>query len=143
MLGEISADDELVVARGQGEEPAVDMPMSVLLGKTPKMHRDAEHAEPVKMETDKAVDTRKALYEVLAHPTVGSKKFLITIGDRTVGGMTVRDQMVGPWQVPVADAAVTAVSFEEFKGEAMAMAKKRRLPFLTLRQQAAWPSAKP
>ena len=112
VLGEISADDELVVTRGPGEEPAVDMPMSVLLGKTPKMHRDAEHAEPVKMETDKAVDTRKALYEVLAHPTVGSKKFLITIGDRTVGGMTVRDQMVGPWQVPVADAAVTAVSFE-------------------------------
>jgi phosphoribosylformylglycinamidine synthase len=124
VLGEISADDELVVTRGQGEEPAVDMPMSVLLGKTPKMHRDAEHAEPVKMETDKAVDTRKALYEVLAHPTVGSKKFLITIGDRTVGGMTVRDQMVGPWQVPVADAAVTAVSFEEFKGEAMAMGEK-------------------
>lgn len=124
VLGEISADDELVVTRGQGEEPAVDMPMSVLLGKTPKMHRDAEHAEPVKMETDKAVDTRKALYEVLAHPTVGSKKFLITIGDRTVGGMTVRDQMVGPWQVPVADAAVTAVSFEEFKGEAMAMGRK-------------------
>ena len=62
VLGEISADDELVVTRGQGEEPAVDMPMSVLLGKTPKMHRDAEHAEPVKMETDKAVDTRKALY---------------------------------------------------------------------------------
>ncbi|MFR2394509.1 MAG: phosphoribosylformylglycinamidine synthase [Parasutterella sp.] len=123
VLGEISADDELVVTRGQGEEPAVDMPMSVLLGKTPKMHRDAEHAEPVKMETDKAVDTRKALYEVLAHP-VGSKKFLITIGDRTVGGMTVRDQMVGPWQVPVADAAVTAVSFEEFKGEAMAMGEK-------------------
>ena len=123
VLGEISAD-ELVVTRGQGEEPAVDMPMSVLLGKTPKMHRDAEHAEPVKMETDKAVDTRKALYEVLAHPTVGSKKFLITIGDRTVGGMTVRDQMVGPWQVPVADAAVTAVSFEEFKGEAMAMGEK-------------------
>lgn len=124
VLGEISADDELVVTRRQGEEPAVDMPMSVLLGKTPKMHRDAEHAEPVKMETDKAVDTRKALYEVLAHPTVGSKKFLITIGDRTVGGMTVRDQMVGPWQVPVADAAVTAVSFEEFKGEAMAMGEK-------------------
>lgn len=124
VLGEISADDELVVTRGPGEEPAVDMPMSVLLGKTPKMHRDAEHAEPVKMETDKAVDTRKALYEVLAHPTVGSKKFLITIGDRTVGGMTVRDQMVGPWQVPVADAAVTAVSFEEFKGEAMAMGEK-------------------
>ena len=124
VLGEISADDELVVTRRQGEEPAVDMPMSVLLGKTPKMHRDAEHAEPVKMETDKAVDTHKALYEVLAHPTVGSKKFLITIGDRTVGGMTVRDQMVGPWQVPVADAAVTAVSFEEFKGEAMAMGEK-------------------
>ena len=124
VLGEISADDELVVTRGPGEEAAVYMPMSVLLGKTPKMHRDAEHAEPVKMETDKAVDTRKALYEVLAHPTVGSKKFLITIGDRTVGGMTVRDQMVGPWQVPVADAAVTAVSFEEFKGEAMAMGEK-------------------
>lgn len=127
ILGEIAADDELVVSRGKDEEPAVDMPMSVLLGKTPKMHRVAEHAEQPQMKADKTVDTKKALYEVLSHPTVGSKKFLITIGDRTVGGMVVRDQMVGPWQVPVADAAVTALSFEGFKGEAMAMGEKTPL----------------
>ena len=124
VIGEATEELHLSLHDRHFDNQPIDLPLDVLLGKTPKMHRDAEHAEPVKMETDKAVDTRKALYEVLAHPTVGSKKFLITIGDRTVGGMTVRDQMVGPWQVPVADAAVTAVSFEEFKGEAMAMGEK-------------------
>ena len=79
------------------------------------------------MKALKDADTKKALYEVLEHPTVASKKFLITIGDRTVGGLVVRDQMVGPWQVPVSDAAVTAVSYESFRGEAMAMGEKTPL----------------
>ncbi len=127
ILGEISEDDELVVTRSEGEEPAVDMPMSVLLGKTPKMHRVAEHEKVQSMKALKDADTKKALYEVLEHPTVASKKFLITIGDRTVGGLVVRDQMVGPWQVPVSDAAVTAVSYESFRGEAMAMGEKTPL----------------
>ncbi len=110
---------------------AVNMPMNVLLGKPPKMHRD------VKTVTRKAkaldltgVDLQKAVIDVLAHPTVASKRFLITIGDRTVGGLTHRDQMVGPWQVPVADCAVTLADFKGFAGEAMAMGERTPLAAL-------------
>ena len=106
----------------------VDMPMDVLLGKPPKMHRNVEHVET----SFKPVDvTGLALEEVarrvLLLPTVADKSFLITIGDRSVGAMTVRDQMVGPWQVPVADVAVTTLSFEGYKGEAMAMGERTPL----------------
>lgn len=127
ILGEISDDDMLVVERDKGQEPAVDMPMGVLLGKTPKMHRTVEHIDNLAMTANTSVDTKEALYKVLRHPTVGNKRFLITIGDRTVGGLVARDQMVGPWQVPVADAAVTAVSYASFTGEAMAMGEKTPL----------------
>lgn len=127
VLGQISDDDLLVVTRGPGEEPAVDMPMGVLLGKTPKMHRKVEHVDNLTMSTDNSVSTKEVLYKVLKHPTVANKRFLITIGDRAVGGMVARDQMVGPWQVPVADAAVTAVSYASFTGEAMAMGEKTPL----------------
>lgn len=123
VLGSISSDDVLEVCRKEGGH-AVNMPMGVLLGKTPRMHRVAEHEAPLKMQGLKNADLGKVLRDVLAHPTVANKRFLITIGDRTVGGLVVRDQMVGPWQVPVADAAVTALSFEGFKGEAMAMGER-------------------
>ncbi|MES2152389.1 MAG: phosphoribosylformylglycinamidine synthase [Pseudomonadota bacterium] len=106
----------------------VDMPMEVLLGKPPKMLRDVHHVQ----HDFPAIDlTGLALEEVarrvLLLPTVGDKSFLITIGDRSVGGTTVRDQMVGPWQVPVADCAVTAMSFEGYLGEAMAMGERTPL----------------
>ncbi len=109
-------------------DAAVDMPMNVLLGKTPKMHRDvktvARTFKPIDLTN---VDLEKCIISVLSHPTVASKRFLITIGDRTVGGLTHRDQMVGPWQVPVADCAVTLADYEGFCGEAMAMGERTPL----------------
>ena len=119
-----------------GNESPVDMPMNVLLGKPPKMHRDvqtvARQFAPVNLT---GVDLQKAVIDVLAHPTVASKRFLITIGDRSVGGFTHRDQMVGPWQVPVADCAVTLADYKGFAGEAMAMGE--RTPLATVNAPAS------
>jgi phosphoribosylformylglycinamidine synthase len=110
-----------------GNEP-VDMPMDVLLGKPPKMQRDVHHVHNELPAIDlTGMDLEEVAKRVLLLPTVGDKSFLITIGDRTVGGMSVRDQMVGPWQVPVADCAVTAMSFEGYLGEAMAMGERTPL----------------
>jgi phosphoribosylformylglycinamidine synthase len=112
----------------EGAESPVDMPMSVLLGKPPKMHRDvktvARQSPPLDL-TD--IDLQKAVIDVLSHPTVASKRFLVTIGDRTVGGLSHRDQMVGPWQVPVADCAVTLADHTGFAGEAMSMGERTPL----------------
>ncbi len=109
----------------------VNMPMSVLLGKPPKMHRDVATVQrtlqPIQLT---GVPLQKAVIDVLSHPTVASKRFLITIGDRTVGGLTHRDQMVGPWQVPVADCAVTLADYKGFAGEAMAMGERTPLAAL-------------
>ncbi|SAL68701.1 phosphoribosylformylglycinamidine synthase [Caballeronia cordobensis] len=118
---------KLIDDANEGQEP-VDMPMDVLLGKPPKMHRDVKR----EAERFEAVDvTGLALSEVavdvLKHPTVASKSFLITIGDRSVGGTTARDQFVGPWQVPVADCAVTTMDYAGFRGEAMTMAERTPL----------------
>ncbi len=109
-------------------EPPVDMPLEVLLGKTPKMHRDATSVavKPTATQVDPA-DLETALLRVLRFPAVGSKSFLITIGDRSVGGLVARDQMVGPWQVPVADSAVTLHSFHGYTGEAMAIGERAPL----------------
>jgi phosphoribosylformylglycinamidine synthase len=114
-------DDEM------GNSP-VDMPMDVLLGKPPKMQRDVHHVQNDYPAIDlTGISLEEAAKRVLLLPTVGDKSFLITIGDRTVGGMSVRDQMVGPWQVPVADCAVTTMSFEGYLGEAMAMGERTPL----------------
>ena len=100
--------------------------MDVLFGKPPRMHRDATRIKPrVDLVPDLAgIGMDEALLRVLRLPTVGSKSFLITIGDRTVGGLSHRDPMVGPWQVPVADCAVTIADFDGYRGEAMAMAER-------------------
>jgi phosphoribosylformylglycinamidine synthase len=112
----------------EGQKPAVDMPMNVLLGKTPKMHRDVKTVKREFKAIDlTGVDLQDSVIKVLSHPTVASKRFLITIGDRTVGGLTHRDQMVGPWQVPVADCAVTLADLAGFAGEAMAMGERTPL----------------
>src|SRR5690606_1237571 len=106
----------------------VDMPMSVLLGKPPKMHRDVATLQRAFTPMDlTGVGLQQSVIDVLSHPTVASKRFLITIGDRTVGGLTHRDQMVGPWQVPVADVAVTLADYAGFAGEAMAMGERTPL----------------
>ncbi|MBU4323703.1 MAG: phosphoribosylformylglycinamidine synthase [Gammaproteobacteria bacterium] len=112
----------------EGNESPVDMPMDVLLGKPPKMHRDVKTVERSGQPMDlTGVDLQQAVIDVLSHPTVASKRFLITIGDRTVGGLSHRDQMVGPWQVPVADCAVTLADFQCFAGEAMSMGERTPL----------------
>ena len=123
------ATEERQLALLDGDAPApVHMPMNVLLGKPPKMTRDVKTVEnkfpPLQLT---GVDLQKAVIDVLSHPTVASKRFLITIGDRTVGGLSHRDQMVGPWQVPVADCAVTLADFNGFAGEAMAMGERTPL----------------
>ena len=106
----------------------VNMPMNVLLGKPPKMHRDVTRiTHPVQPIDLTGVELQKSCIAVLSHPTVASKRFLITIGDRSVGGLTHRDQMVGPWQVPVADCAVTLADYQGFAGEAMSMGERTPL----------------
>ncbi|QBM28416.1 phosphoribosylformylglycinamidine synthase [Hydrogenophaga pseudoflava] len=112
----------------EGNESPVDMPMDVLLGKPPKMHRDVKTVQRTFKPMDlTGVSLEKAVIDVLSHPTVASKRFLVTIGDRTVGGLTHRDQMVGPWQVPVADCAVTLADYAGFAGEAMSMGERTPL----------------
>jgi phosphoribosylformylglycinamidine synthase len=132
VVGVATEERELVVSDAQSTGPSpVNMPMNVLLGKPPKMHRDvkavARRFTPLDVS---GVDLQKAVIDVLARPTVASKRFLITIGDRTVGGLTHRDQMVGPWQVPVADCAVTLADFKGFAGEAMSMGERTPLAAL-------------
>jgi phosphoribosylformylglycinamidine synthase len=112
----------------EGNESPVDMPMDVLLGKPPKMHRDVQTVQRSFQPMDlTGVSLEKAVIDVLSHPTVASKRFLVTIGDRTVGGLSHRDQMVGPWQVPVADCAVTLADYAGFAGEAMSMGERTPL----------------
>jgi len=124
VLGVATAEDRLVVAR-DGERAAVDMPVSTLLGRVPPAQRDARSV-PVQSPSLQAsgVDPSQAAVQVLRHPTVASKSFLITIGDRSVGGLCSRDQMVGPWQMPVADCAVTLADYEGYAGDAFAMGER-------------------
>lgn len=103
----------------------IDLPMDVLFGKPPKMHRDVKSGTLSLAPFDTSdIALDEAVNRVLSAPTVASKNFLITIGDRTITGLVSRDQLVGPWQVPVADAAVTATSFTGYTGEAMAMGER-------------------
>ena len=113
-----------------GQDP-VDMPLEVLLGKAPRMSRNAERLSFRGDEFNGSdLDTAEVLKRVLRFPAVGSKSFLITIGDRSVGGLVTRDQMIGPWQVPVGDAAVTLSSYSGDTGEAMAMGERTPLAVL-------------
>ena len=130
VIGQIAEDGELVVTR-EAAGPAVDMPMQTLLGKPPRMHRDVRRvAQSLPAVDTTTIDLATATMAVLRHPTVASKSFLVTIGDRSVGGLICRDPMVGPWQVPVADCAVTALSFEGYAGEAMAMGERTPLALI-------------
>lgn len=125
VLGEATEARHLTVEDPLFNNNAVDMPMQVLLGGTPRMQRSYEAAPRVGNAFDaQTLDLKDAIYRVLKNPTVASKSFLITIGDRSITGMVARDQMVGPWQVPVADAAVTTTSLQGYTGEAMAMGER-------------------
>ncbi|VXA96387.1 phosphoribosylformylglycinamidine synthase [Pseudomonas sp. 8O] len=131
VVGEATAEPHLTVTDSHFSNTPVDMPLEVLLGKPPRMHRSASReAEQGDDFSAASVDIEEALGRVLHHPAVASKSFLITIGDRTITGLVARDQMVGPWQVPVADCAVTATSFDVYTGEAMAMGERTPLALL-------------
>ena len=132
VVGVATDERQLIVSDGndlgESSKHPVNMPMNVLLGKPPKMHRDVfsvqRNTTPLNLT---GVSLHESILSVLSHPTVASKRFLITIGDRTVGGLTHRDQMVGPWQVPVADCAVTLADYHGFQGEAMSMGERTPL----------------
>jgi phosphoribosylformylglycinamidine synthase len=125
------ATDEPRLVLADASTQAIDMPMEVLFGKPPKMQRDVTRVPRSEPPLDlTGVTLEQVAFDVLRHPTVASKRFLVTIGDRTVGGLNHRDQMVGPWQVPVADCAVTLADFQGFRGEAMAMGERTPLASL-------------
>jgi len=128
VVGTATEERQLKVIDPLHDNAPVDMPMNVLLGKPPKMHRQVERQTQTLQAIDlTGIELATAAERVLSLPTVADKSFLITIGDRTVGATTVRDQMVGPWQVPVADCAVTTMSFEGYLGEAMSMGERTPL----------------
>jgi len=131
VVGEATAEPQLTVTDSHFGNSPVDMPLEVLLGKAPRMHRavarEAEQGDDFDPATLNLADS---INRVLNHPAVASKSFLITIGDRTITGLVARDQMVGPWQVPVADCAVTATSFDVHTGEAMALGERTPLALL-------------
>lgn len=125
VIGTATKEQRLRVLDRHFNNAPVDMDMQVILGKPPKMHRQVQRLslalEPFETQT---INFSEAAYRVLQLPTVADKTFLISIGDRTVGGMTARDQLVGRWQTPVADVAVTTMGFNTYRGEAMAMGER-------------------
>lgn len=131
IVGESIEEKRLQVADPVFENNPVDLPMSVLFGKPPKMHRDVTSEAQQNQSFDTAsLNLNEAVDRVLRHPTVASKSFLITIGDRSITGMVARDQMVGPWQVPVSDVAVTTTGYQGFTGEAMSMGERTPLALI-------------
>ncbi|MEH6584706.1 MAG: phosphoribosylformylglycinamidine synthase [Halioglobus sp.] len=130
VVGEATEEMHLLVADSEFDNTPVDLPMSVLFGKAPKMHREISRQSVAYDLLSVDLSVTQAAERVLQLPAVASKNFLITIGDRTVTGMVARDQMVGPWQVPVADCAVTTVSYDSFLGEAMSMGERTPLALI-------------
>ncbi len=130
-VGSANMTEQLVVTDSLLGQDVVNLPMATLFGKPPKMtrtvNRQKTNRKHLKLHD---IPLAEAVERVLHLPAVGSKKFLITIGDRSVGGLVARDQMVGPWQVPVADAAVTAAAFDSQSGEAMAMGERMPLAII-------------
>ncbi len=131
VIGRLTDDGVLSVHDAQFQNLPVDLPLDVLLGKAPRMLRNATRIAGAGRSFDAGkLDLKEAALRVLAHPAVADKTFLISIGDRTVGGQISRDQMVGPWQVPVADVAVTLSDYFQHTGEAMAMGERTPLALL-------------
>ena len=131
IVGVATDEKQLTLDQPGSDDRPIDMPMDVLLGKPPKMHRDVKRVTRQFAALNlNDVSLDQVAFDVLRHPTVASKRFLVTIGDRTVGGLNHRDQMVGPWQVPVADVAVTLADYSGFRGEAMSMGERTPLAAL-------------
>ena len=132
VVGDSTKEPQLVLSDNAFENKPIDIPMDVLLGKTPKMTRDVDSKSvTAKSIVTSEIDLEDAIYRVLQLPSVASKSFLITIGDRTVTGMVARDQFVGPWQVPVADVAVTCSDYIGYTGEAMSMGERTPVALLS------------
>lgn len=131
IVGEATQKHELVLTDEQSTSNPIDLPLSVLLGKTPKMIRNTSRiaVAPTQFNTQN-INIEDAIERILHLPTIADKSFLITIGDRSVTGQVCRDQMVGPWQVPVADCAVTATSFDSYFGEAMSIGERPPIALL-------------
>jgi len=131
VVGEATDEQQLVVGDRHFQAEPIDMPMSLLFGKPPRMQRDVASAAPrLKPLALDDIDVADALLRVLRLPTVGNKTFLISIGDRSVTGLVARDQMVGPWQMPVADVAVTLADYDGYRGEAMSMGERTPLALI-------------
>jgi phosphoribosylformylglycinamidine synthase len=131
VVGEATSEQHLTLADSHFNNKPIDLPLEVLLGKAPKMSRDVVSAKAVSPALEQGkIDIVEAVKRILSLPTVADKSFLITIGDRSVTGLVNRDQMVGPWQVPVADCAVTAASFDTYAGEAMSIGERTPLALL-------------
>ncbi|MGB6975860.1 MAG: phosphoribosylformylglycinamidine synthase [Gammaproteobacteria bacterium] len=131
VVGETTAQQQLIVEDLQFHNKPVDLPMPVLFNKARKAVREANHLATTLIPFDTSqIEIFEAAKRILQLPCVGSKNFLITIGDRTVGGLVARDQLVGPWQVPVADVAVTTSGFQDYTGEAMAMGERTPIALL-------------
>jgi phosphoribosylformylglycinamidine synthase len=125
IVGEATEELHLTLEDPHFHNTPIDMPLSLLLGNTPKLQKNVVTTSPVMSDwSTRDLTLNESLYRVLRLPSVAEKRFLITIGDRSVGGLTTRDQMVGPWQVPVADCAVTAATFTGFHGEAMSLGER-------------------
>jgi len=128
VLGVATDDGHLLVTDARFGNAPIDLPLDIVLGRPPRMVRDVKHERVTHQPLDlSGVTLADAVWRVLHLPTVADKTFLVTIADRTVGGLCSRDPMVGPWQVPVADAAVTCASFEGYAGEAMALGERAPL----------------
>jgi len=131
IIGTLTQDEQLVVSDRQFGNRVIDIPMSMLLGNPPSMTRNVERQVMPELPLDlDGIRLEDAAMRVLRFPAVADKSFLIHIGDRTVGGLSVRDQLVGPWQVAVSDVAITATSFGSSTGEAMAMGERTPLAVL-------------
>ncbi|MEZ9176922.1 phosphoribosylformylglycinamidine synthase [Vibrio kanaloae] len=131
VVGKATEERELKLEDSHFDNTPIDMPMDILLGKTPKMHRDAKTLKANNPAIDRSgIEMNEAVDRVLRLPTVAEKTFLITIGDRSVTGLVARDQMVGPWQVPVANCAVTAASYDSYHGEAMSLGERTPVALL-------------
>ena len=131
VVGEATQERHLTLEDAHFDNTPIDMPMDILLGKPPKMHRDATTLKVDSPAIEReAIDLSQAVDRVLRLPAVAEKTFLITIGDRSVTGLVARDQMVGPWQVPVANCAVTAASYDTYHGEAMSMGERTPVALL-------------
>ncbi|MDF9833771.1 phosphoribosylformylglycinamidine synthase [Ereboglobus sp. PH5-5] len=125
IVGAVTEEKQLVIEDPHFKNTPIDLPLEVLLGKPPRMHRSEKTLVRPQRPLDLGGTTlAEAARRILAHPAVADKTFLITIGDRSVTGLISRDQLVGPWQVPVADCGVTATAFDTFAGEAMAMGER-------------------